>query len=740
MIVRGMGRLLMVGAMLILAACSSGGNSGGTVSSSASTVQVKGTVNTGEIGGTGLTVFSAQQETTAPLQGGSYTTTISTSGPQLLFVQDANEVVRGLTFTLKPSTSSQATPTVVPVDATSTALALLLLSPGVTPPDWSFAQPVVTALQSLTSFPAFVTFMQSNLPAKSLPEVIADSAYETLLGACLAEWPTKAATITPLPSSGTSAAAFAVAPKISPEVAPPAQETGGVVVKIEDGYTGPNDIRATLTNYSLRSVALYEFSDPTGTGSSLTLTGPSEWFRGGEGPNSLSIFGAQSKGIVPRRISKSITFPNPNAKVHYYVAGPGFAASAVVPPPEVGGFDDLWIPVGYDISKYVVAPALSFIFGLPISDIVDTVITGLDGLNDPDPAIADLKKQLVKVSTETVLSAQSVLAYRVLLKEYGKLALGKFGPLIKGGTRGFLSSVIRIGTIYDAANFIFYVDDLIQLPRYAKVEVASPYDTVQFNAPTYIVKKTDGRATLEVTRTDGSNDVLEVKYTVTPVTAIDGQDYSDTFSPTPGFLRFNPGQTTAAITLRIIDNPVNTGARRATVALGAITGLGKLGPQSAVSLTIGLAVAVNSCEADVPTYAPSGCEMPRIVAKNPYTPLQAGQAVPFSELVEYRPGTCAEITDMQFWFFLSSVPNVSLVGVNPRPNPGGSVAAFTFLSNPNLSDNNKGQAPSSVTLQSTVPADPRINIPFSVAYYSGPWEPPLIHGFTCSFTQAANSP
>ncbi len=52
------------------------------------------------------------------------------------------------------------------------------------------------------------------------------------------------------------------------------------------------------------------------------------------------------------------------------------------------------------------------------------------------------------------------------------------------------------------------------------------------------------------------------------------------------------------------------------------------------------AAPINVCEPDVPTYAPNGCEWPRLVAKNPFTPIPAGQAVPLSDLVLVKPGTC----------------------------------------------------------------------------------------------------
>lgn len=96
------------------------------------------------------------------------------------------------------------------------------------------------------------------------------------------------------------------------------------------------------------------------------------------------------------------------------------------------------------------------------------------------------------------------------------------------------------------------------------------------------------------------------------------------------------------------------------------------------------ATPVNVCEPDVPTYAPSGCEWPRIVAKNPFTPLQAEQAVPISELLEYRPGTCSQITQMQFALPLRD-PTWSLEGLqDPSLYEHHGLVPFSFLPGPDL--------------------------------------------------------
>ncbi len=632
-------RTILAGGLMFLTACGSGGEGASTSISSASTVQVKGTVNTAELGGTGLAVLSALQDSTSPISGDAYSTTISTAGPQLLLIQDENDVIRGLTFSVKDDLASSTLPRTLRTDATSTALALLLLSPGVTPSDWSFAQPIAAALQTLKSFSGFVAFLQSNLPTRSLAEAIADSAYEPLLRACLEEWPAKAASVTPLASTAMTSAAFAVPPKVSPVLGAPALGTGGIRAEIEKGYTSKHDITATLTNYSLRSVALYEYSDSTGLGTPVLSPNHPVWFQGGDGLTSLSLFGGTQQ-ITPRSMSRPILFSNPNGKVYYYAVGPGFAPYPASLRSEVMvTWEDLAKPVLYDFIKYALAPALSFWSGYPVSDLMDTAFM-LDGLRKgQDAEIIALLQQIQRIGVENAGAAGSVLAYRAILKELMEVTLGKAEPFVKGGLRGFFKSVFRIGAIFDSVNFVLYVNDLINLPARAKIEVSAPYDIVEFRAATYLAKKTDRQASIGLTRKDGSADALVVQYTITPSTAVKDQDYSDA-SPSPGFVRFEAGQKTASIPIWILNNPANTGARFATIALGPITGLGKVGAQNALSLTIGAGTPLNICEADVPTYAESGCEFPRLVARNPFTPIPSGQAVPLFDLVLLKPGTC----------------------------------------------------------------------------------------------------
>ncbi len=147
------------------------------------------------------------------------------------------------------------------------------------------------------------------------------------------------------------------------------------------------------------------------------------------------------------------------------------------------------------------------------------------------------------------------------------------------------------------------------------------------------------------------------------------------------------------------------------------------------------ATPVNVCEPDVPSYTPSGCELPRLVAKNPFTPLQAGQAVPISELFEYRPGTCSQITQMLFALPLRS-SEYSFEGLqDPSLYEHHNLVPFSFLPGPDL----PALEPSSVRLRPNTSTERSIGVGKIVFQYRrhdplGQF-PAVYHGnFQCIFS------
>ncbi len=571
--------LVTLGVLLsLLGGCSGGGSGGGGSSApAATTAQANSSVNQGVIGGTGLSVLSAQQATSSAVQNGTFTTTVSTQGPQLLFVHDSDGKIRGLTISLP---SGQAVPSIMAADATSTALALLFLSPGVTTSNNAQAQQIFAALQQMTSFAPFLTFLQTNLPTRSLDDLVQDATYPPLLTACLTEWPGVAAALPPIPvASVSSGAAFAVDPIVTPPSTPPAQQTGGVVLTVPTGFTGASDLKATLSNYALRSVMVYEVLDVLGDGTSLT---PVTNFRL-DGAKSLKFFSFASGTPTPHTLGTN--FSNPNSKLQYYIVGVGLGTSTATLPgaAQYNPIDEIYGVVN-DNLQYLVLPTLDFATGAKFS-LVYNIGTYIGGLIS-NKEISNTAGSIVAGGVAAATVAQGV----ALLTNQ---TLGQVATTLTGQAVNIYNITSSLTKILKVPNALIYVDNYISMPRVAVITEASPYDKLQFSAPSYTFTKTAGKIRITVNRNTGSNDPLTVKYTITDGTAIAGQDYTDVMKPTPGVLQFSNGKPSADIILEILDNPANTGGRQAQLSLGdssvnaGITGLGKLDTLTSATLTIG---------------------------------------------------------------------------------------------------------------------------------------------------------
>jgi hypothetical protein len=561
----------MVGVAMLVAACGGGGGGGGSTAPAATTAQAEGSVNAVEIGGTGLNVLSAQQATTADVKNGAFTTTVSTQGPQLLFLQDSAGKIRGLTLSL-PSNSSTAS--IMAADAKSTALALLFLSPGITTSNSAQAKQVFTALQQMTSFAQFLAFLQANLPTRALDDLVQNVTYQSLLTACLTEWPGVVVTLPPVPVASLNPLAFAVEPEVTPASTSTANiQSGGVTLEVTPGYTGALDLQATLSNYALRSVMVYEVLDD-GTSQSLVTS-----FRL-DGAKALKLTSWLTGSIgAPTTYTVKTSFPNANSKLQYSIVGMGLWSTTGTLPP---GFSssDLLYPVVKDDLNYVVLPMLDFVTGLPLSTTFDigTAVTGLV----QNQSISTTAGQFVALATTGMAAATAAQAVATLTNQ----TLGQVVTILGNQVANLavVKATTLVSLVMKAENFVNYVDNLLTLPGVAVIHETSPYDAIQFANSSYCAQQTDGKINITVTRNDGSNDPATVNYTIDG-TAIAYQDYIDA-SGTPGTLKFANKQTEATIPITILKNPSTTAQRDVTVSLGEIDGLGKVGTPSTTTLTI----------------------------------------------------------------------------------------------------------------------------------------------------------
>jgi hypothetical protein len=117
-----------------------------------------------------------------------------------------------------------------------------------------------------------------------------------------------------------------------------------------------------------------------------------------------------------------------------------------------------------------------------------------------------------------------------------------------------------LGTLTTA--ILTIIDDEINAPG-----------TIQFSQATSDVREDAGFIDLTVTRTNGSQRGVSVKYAVTAGTAVAGKD----FVPVNGTLTFGEGESTKTIRVAVINNQIADGTRTLQLALSQPTGGASLG-------------------------------------------------------------------------------------------------------------------------------------------------------------------
>lgn len=559
-------------------ACGGGGeNSSGSTSTAAATAEVSGMVNQGEIGGTELSVLSAQQAGSSQVQSGTFTTAVSTQGPQLLFLQDSGGMVRGLTLS---SPSSQGLPSVMKVDARSTALALLFLSPGVTTSNVTEARQVLAALQQMNSFGPFLTFLQANLSIHSLDELVKNATYQSLLTDCLTEWPGVAATLPPISAASSSQLAFAVPAKVTPPANGASPQVAGVNITADLNAKSAADVSVTIRNYGWRYIKVLKVPYNSSGLPLAAMPRPDM-----KGATKLSIGGVFGGTGSPALDIDRADFSNGEQKFEYWVAGPGLGScpdcNSLPVQATLTSADNrrLW---GLTIFDYMLLEACSVISGFPVGSLGSRFISDVlasTGFQDSVSTLMDPTS-----SPQVALSAlvDGGLAILQVLVQNGHLT-----------SPGWLSILNPFNKIFGVINSSTAMGYVATMPAVAKVEISAPYDTIQFERSAYSVKKTDRERKIIVTRIDGEHeDAARIKYKIEGGDAVAGQDYVDKTFPTPGELLFVRGQKTAEIALDIVNNPANTSSRQTTLELldgteeTKIEGPGKLGTQSTATLTI----------------------------------------------------------------------------------------------------------------------------------------------------------
>jgi|GEM_PF-3947282 len=153
-----------------LAGCGGSGGSGGN---DFKLRQVTGTVNVEELGGSAPWRTVSPYDEGGALTNGGFSVKASGEGAQLLTVVDADGEARGMTIAL-PGASTE-------VDAESTAMAAVFLTPGLASSNPDQAAALVTAIRGHTSFPDLAARARALLPTGSLTSFRDDAEAQSLL-------------------------------------------------------------------------------------------------------------------------------------------------------------------------------------------------------------------------------------------------------------------------------------------------------------------------------------------------------------------------------------------------------------------------------------------------------------------------------------------------------------------------------------------------------------------------------
>jgi hypothetical protein len=315
------------------------------------TADIGGLVDAKQIGGANLATRSAYRDSAIVDAAGAFTTTVSQEGAQMLVVTDGARQVRGLAVSL-PGISPR-------IDAASTALTLLFMTPGILTTTPAEAVAALDILQGLASFAALSQYLAQNLPKSSLAVLAGGTQLEALKAACIAEYQT------------VRASKLATTARFRNQADP----SGGQVDAAFTNAVG-TAAQVTLSNYAFRYVSVIReelsvLGLPIGLSALPNLTGttnPTISANVLNGVNTLSW--ANLYAVGPGSVGSGLDKPPIDLVAHpdlgslrYWSCGPGRSTGSETFPdaPKLEQFGDA--AFGASILFYVVFPLTDFATG-----------------------------------------------------------------------------------------------------------------------------------------------------------------------------------------------------------------------------------------------------------------------------------------------------------------------------------------------------------------------------------------
>jgi len=390
-------------------------------------------INTSEIGGSGLKLISPRYAD-APLVNESFITGVSKNGEQLLTVLDSDNKLRALTL----STPAASDFEVMKIDAQSTTLSLVFVSPGILTIDPLEAAAAIENIKSLTSFKPLTKFIKNNLQSKSLDQLVETDVYNTLLSDCVEEYGSY--------KNKGSQGEFAK----------------GANDWMNDFSVNHSNGKIEFKNRGFRFVRVTEI-DRSSSNNVLKTTTVYPYMKGGIPLSWGSILTLSY--LSPTK--KSISYL-PSASTSYsefWIAGMGKKKSQIVPPNSITGL------ASHDVATllyYVLFPILDLTTGTAsLMNIPEDDIIRLATLFKGMKCVGELFSAENFTSTCSAFVNFVVLISKEILKQPNtiKQLSTKFGATIVNEANTFLRTA---SVIMGAGNFVLFTTNLYMVEPYTR--------------------------------------------------------------------------------------------------------------------------------------------------------------------------------------------------------------------------------------------------------------------------------
>lgn len=396
-------------------------------------------VDTSELGTKELVLLSAHKDS-AKIEDDKFKTEVSSSGTQLLIVIDTSLELRGFTL----SAIRDHKPSILKVDALSTAYSILFMTPGILTTDPVETEQVLYNFENLITMKSLVEYLKENLHIRSLTQILREENFNNLVYDCINEYLTK----------------FSQTKEDINNNNILNDESQFIIDQEQIG----NNWKIKFKNYQWRYVNLYR-RDMDIRGNEKKVTNSYDGMSGAVTLSWGSIL-SLSAGSPNEIYDDSYTLGNEIFKSEYWIIGPGFDYSNNVTPPS--SVDSYYLDAyAYSMINYLALPLVDlFVGAMPgeknteklVKFIWSSIKTEnyLNSIYKQQLDVRSLSKEIINISMEMLKDA---LTYDVFVNAK---------VLSKVGASALKGILFVPGFSISSANATIFINRLFEYPETTK--------------------------------------------------------------------------------------------------------------------------------------------------------------------------------------------------------------------------------------------------------------------------------